>query len=36
MAAMEKADRPLGVETRTTSLQVHRRKAAVGVSLPGS
>ena len=27
---------PLGVGTRTTSLQVRRRKAAVGVSLPGS
>ena len=32
----ENCDRRQWVGTRTTSLQVRRRKAAVGVSLPGS
>ena len=32
----QNGERPDWVGTRTTSLQVRRRKAAVGVSLPGS
>jgi hypothetical protein len=36
LAGLEKADRPLGVGTRTSPLRVHRREAADGVSLPGS